>query len=111
MNKFERGQQPCWTCANSCGSCSWSSQFIPVEGWKAIPSVIHRTHIVETYKIESCPLYLYDGLCSRCRLCPKEERRNPDWGDKCPHRKICGNNCASYVNILWREEYGLENLS
>ena len=53
--------QPCWTCKNACGGCSWSREFIPVDGWTA-----EETHIKsnvgyeESYKIIKCPEYILD---------------------------------------------------
>lgn len=30
----------CWTCEKACGRCSWSKDFLPVDGWSAIPTKI-----------------------------------------------------------------------
>lgn len=51
--------QPCWTCKNACGGCSWSREFKPVNGWTAEKSVIPgNRELSETYKIISCPEYV-----------------------------------------------------
>ena len=52
-----RGQVTlCWVCQNCFGGCSWSSEYIPVEGWKAKNTLVL-----------SCPEFLPEGLlCTRC---------------------------------------------
>lgn len=53
--------QPCWTCEHACGGCSWSSEFIPVEGWRAVPVTIpYNETCADTYKILYCPKYTPD---------------------------------------------------
>ncbi len=32
----------CWGCDKACGKCSWSREFVPVPGWKAIPTKIFQ---------------------------------------------------------------------
>lgn len=51
--------QPCWTCKNACGGCSWSKDFTPIPGWKA-EKTYHRSNgnYAESYKIASCPQYI-----------------------------------------------------
>lgn len=51
--------QPCWTCQNACnGGCSWSREFKPVDGWKAIPTYIQENgEHANSYKIIYCPEY------------------------------------------------------
>ncbi len=49
----------CNTCKNCVGKCSWSREFIPVEGWKADKSYIKRwdgSHY-ESYDVHYCPQY------------------------------------------------------
>ena len=49
----------CWVCQNCFGGCSWSSEYIPVEGWKAKTTT--------SYLVLSCPEFLPEGLlCSKC---------------------------------------------
>lgn len=57
--EYYRTLQPCWDCAKSCGGCSWSRDFIPVDGWKAAPTSKHNANRVgtESYQIEYCPEY------------------------------------------------------
>ena len=50
----------CWVCQNCFGGCSWSSEYIPVEGWKAKKTPT-------SYLVLSCPEFLPEGLlCSKC---------------------------------------------
>ena len=54
-------EQPCWSCKNACGKCSWSKNFTPVTGWIAEPSLIKDSEgDIDTYKIIYCPQYLED---------------------------------------------------
>lgn len=54
--------QPCWTCQNACGGCSWSSELKPVEGWKAKPTKIkcEEGRYSGSYHIIYCPEYIPD---------------------------------------------------
>ena len=47
-NAFDERFNMCIDCVNCIGGCSWSMDFIPVEGWEAIPEGI-------SYRIISCP--------------------------------------------------------
>lgn len=48
----------CWTCKNACGGCSWSRDFIPVEGWNAVKTqYMDCGNVVDSYFIKSCPEY------------------------------------------------------
>ena len=55
--------QPCWTCTKSCGGCSWSARFEPVEGWEAKETAIHhgfyhgKARDEASYAIIRCPEY------------------------------------------------------
>lgn len=54
----------CWSCARFCGRCSWSARFDPVEGWKAIPSVISLgpgRSKQKGYTVIQCPEYERDS--------------------------------------------------
>jgi len=70
----------CWTCGNN--KCSWSTKFIPVENWKARPSV--RQGVGKTYTVMECPEYIYDGQCSKCKLCTDITQDNKKF---CEHIK------------------------
>ena len=53
--------QPCWTCANACGGCSWSQEFEPVPGWKAVPVTIAQNETCpDTFRILYCPQWRPD---------------------------------------------------
>ena len=50
----------CWGCENAGGKCSWSSGFIPVEGWKAEPTKIKsdyhsKDRFFDSYDVYECP--------------------------------------------------------
>ena len=57
MSKWK--EQPCWTCQNACGGCSWSKRLEPVEGWKA-ERVKKKTVLEQGYRILNCPEYVSD---------------------------------------------------
>lgn len=48
----------CWNCKNTCGGCSWTKDFVPVENWKAIPT---RLKIMDKYDssfvVLECPKF------------------------------------------------------
>lgn len=63
--------QPCWTCKNYLGGCSWSEKFEPVPGWDATPVNRGNGHNrIVSYDIRSCPEYKDDGT------------RNGTWMDR-----------------------------
>lgn len=71
----------CWTCGKACGRCSWSKNFTPVEGWKAIPTKIHqrtwegKTYSTDSFDVYECPEYeLMEELKSG-----KVEKRKKTW--------------------------------
>lgn len=57
-----QSKQICWTCQNACGGCSWSSEFIPVKGWKAKPTKlkVQEGLFSDSYNILYCPEYVPD---------------------------------------------------
>lgn len=55
------GQSLCWVCANALGGCSWSQSFEPVEGWDAVPCIIHGNGMeVPSFHVRSCPQFVRD---------------------------------------------------
>ena len=52
-------EQPCWTCQNACGGCSWSNFLEPVKGWTA-ERTTKNTVSGRGYKITYCPEYIPD---------------------------------------------------
>jgi len=58
----------CWMCSKPCHkpynkTCSWIQKEVPVEGWKAEPSIIINspTEIIHTYNILDCPQFNFDS--------------------------------------------------
>lgn len=60
LEETRKHKQLCWDCEKACGRCSWSKNFTPVPGWKAIPTKIQAdnhskyTH-VDSFDIYECP--------------------------------------------------------
>lgn len=54
----------CETCSNSCGNCSWSARFVPVEGWTAKPTLVRNSSVkdsvIESFEVSECPLFAED---------------------------------------------------
>lgn len=63
----------CWLCGNYCGGCSWTRNFIPVEGWEAEEDVIkegkpsytkngyvREIRTIKSYKVKKCPEFWND---------------------------------------------------
>lgn len=60
-NTYYSKYQPCWTCKNCYDGCSWSREFKPVDGWKAIKTYIQdNDNYADSYKIIYCPEYIED---------------------------------------------------
>ena len=60
--------QPCWTCRNYAGGCSWSrKEPPPVDGWIATPVTKYNGARPEmnTFAIHFCPEYVPDGTEDR----------------------------------------------
>lgn len=56
--------QPCWTCRNYAGGCSWSRKPpAPVKGWDATPTTKYQGNAGEftPFAIHYCPEYVHDG--------------------------------------------------
>lgn len=55
----------CWDCQNAVFGCSWSKDFVPVEGWDATPTLLYandKVHgPVQSYEVNRCPQYIPDG--------------------------------------------------
>ena len=51
--------QICYICKNACGGCSWSANFIPIEGWDAQPTIIKDSEgDFASYEIKGCPEFI-----------------------------------------------------
>ena len=58
IRRRENGQL-CWRCKNACGGCSWSQCLKPVDGWTAIPTIIHDDGgDFSSYDIKKCPEFI-----------------------------------------------------
>lgn len=63
----------CWDCINAvpskekCNGCSWSIEFKPVKGWKAIPTKVahcashykanNQTQEIDSFIVQKCPMF------------------------------------------------------
>lgn len=48
----------CWRCSRSTdSSCSWSKDFIPVEGWYAEPTERYSEVYRNSFNVKSCPMF------------------------------------------------------
>ena len=71
----------CWKCERACGGCSWSADFVPVDGWEAIPTKIaaDRGYYVEkeinSFIVTNCPLFKDDTAKYKPRPLPFDERK------------------------------------
>ena len=51
----------CWECEKASGGCSWSRDFIPVEGWNAVPTKIQQRNSdgksisIDSFDVVECP--------------------------------------------------------
>ncbi len=47
----------CWNCKNNAGHCSWSKNFTPINGWKAIPTKVRSENgkKLDSYDVYECP--------------------------------------------------------
>jgi hypothetical protein len=62
---FQSHSTLCWKCQKASGGCSWSRDFIPVDGWEAKPSQIliacqnqtkdKKPKYTESFDVHSCP--------------------------------------------------------
>lgn len=55
----------CWYCRNAYGSCAWSRDGVPVEGWEAVrsdlpPQMKHGTPLMSFFVLR-CPGFGLDG--------------------------------------------------
>lgn len=65
----------CWNCKNAVMGCSWSKEFVPVDGWEAeykpvLTSDGSNRRLVDSYLVTECPLYAPDREPEK----PKEEK-------------------------------------
>jgi hypothetical protein len=60
---YQGARSICWDCERACTGCSWSQEFIPVKGWKAIPTKMKQrdNQYVGTYIVCECPQFKRDA--------------------------------------------------
>ncbi len=63
---FYYPQTLCWDCQKACGGCSWSDEYIPVDGWIAIYHPIKADHmgadvVLDSYFVRRCPQFVRDS--------------------------------------------------
>lgn len=56
------GETRCWSCRRAIFGCSWSRDFRPVEGWRAIPTKLcgfgtKAETGIQSYLVLDCPEY------------------------------------------------------
>ena len=59
---FKKSDTLCWDCEKACGSCSWSRELTPVEGWEVTETgdptyLLSLRKIVPTVSVISCPKF------------------------------------------------------
>lgn len=62
----------CWDCRNACGGCSWSQYFVPVKGWKAVPTY---NKVSNSYIVTECPEFIRDANGGGVYRLRKEESK------------------------------------
>ena len=72
-------QTLCWECAKATGRCSWSDEFIPVEGWNAKPTKkrVYGGGEFESYLVIECPEFERDAYNNGLKRMPKVEEPKP----------------------------------
>lgn len=56
----------CFRCGNSCGGCSWSDRFEPVDGWRAAETIVKgdrgplRAKQIQSFIVQECPKHKTD---------------------------------------------------
>lgn len=47
----------CWICDKAGGKCSWSNDFTPIDGWKAIPTKLSVGcgNFIDSFDVYECP--------------------------------------------------------
>lgn len=85
----------CWQCEKAGGNCSWSKNFTPVEGWKAIPTKIklleREKGYIDSFDVYECPEFELMELIKMQKVSPRVETRHIE--------------CESTVDDLLRRKY------
>lgn len=60
---MENKQTLCWDCARAVCGCTWSREFIPVNGWMAEETKlkVKNGDYVTSYHVISCPEFVPDA--------------------------------------------------
>ena len=61
------GSTLCWDCKNAVLGCSWSRDFVPVEGWKAVPTKVYggEERVTDSFNVLECPEFVPDERCEK----------------------------------------------
>lgn len=93
----------CWHCSNR--ACSWISEFKPVSGWKASPTVITGYYHQTSFDVSECPEFKADKV--GCELDDEAVQRLSeaillqavaDW------KALCGAPKARYIGGLVKRD-------
>lgn len=60
----------CWNCSKATGNCSWSKNFIPIEGWKAKKTILNLGYSAYSGKPKKAVSYIV-------KKCPEFEPDEP----------------------------------
>ena len=63
MPKEPPARTLCWTCARAHRGCSWSENQMPVEGWRAEPTVLCGG--IDSFLVLECPLHVHETRAAR----------------------------------------------
>lgn len=63
MSIWDKERTICWECEKTCGGCSWSERFEPVEGWEAVKTVDSTGD--ESYLVRKCPEFVREDRENR----------------------------------------------
>ena len=64
----------CWDCAKSTNNgCSWSADFVPVEGWTAVPM---QKKTFDSFRVDACPEFERDEKNFGLKRLDEEDRKN-----------------------------------
>lgn len=59
----------CWDCAKACGGCSWSKDYVPVQGWTATQkNMYYDKREIESYIVHECPMFTPDKPMTKAEL-------------------------------------------
>ena len=56
MSIWDKERTICWDCQKTCGGCSWSREFKPVEGWEAVETTDYAGD--KSFLVRKCPEFV-----------------------------------------------------